>query len=113
MHGSYSVPADKKRKQATTFAGLTTRNISYFLNVDAAVQNQIHILAGDRDIGFNGSPLPSGLIQISDPKVVDWASILHKHAGNVALIDGSVHQVTRGQLRNLLDLTVTNRLIIP
>jgi len=106
-------PVDKKRKQATTFANLTTANISYFLNVDAAAQNQSHILAGDRDISTNGSPVRSGMLSIPDPSAADWASILHMKGGNLALVDGSVHQVTKMQLRTLLTTGLTNRLIIP
>lgn len=103
----------KKRKQTTTFANLTTQDISYFLSVDATVKNQSHILAGDRDIAIKGSPAKPGLLQISDPKDANWASILHKNGGNLALVDGSVHQVTVYQFRKLLDLTVTNRFMIP
>ena len=106
-------PSDKKRKQATTFSNLTTANISYFLNVDAAARNSFHILAGDRDI-TNGSPVRSGLLSIPDANAADWASILHYKGGNLALIDGSVHQVTAGQLRKLLEASgTTNRFMIP
>ena len=106
-------PSDKKRKPTTTFAKITSANISYFLNVEAAITNQNNILAGDRDIAFKGSPAKPGLLQISDANDADWASILHHKGGNLALTDGSVHLVTTAQFRKLLDPTATNRFILP
>jgi prepilin-type processing-associated H-X9-DG protein len=106
-------PSDKKRKQATTFANLTTNNISYFLNADATYLNQAQIIAGDRDVTLGGSLPSPGLLPIPDPSLVDWGSVLHYHGGNVAFVDGSVHQVTRAQLRKVLEIGSTNRLIIP
>jgi prepilin-type processing-associated H-X9-DG protein len=45
---------------------------------------------------------------------VQWANWLHDGEGNVALVDGSAHQVTTHGLRSLLTATgPTNRLIIP
>ena len=105
--------SDKRRKQATVFANLTTNNISYFLNADATYLNQAQIMAGDRDVTLGGSLASSGLLPISDPSLVDWGSVLHYRGGNVALVDGSVHQVTRAQFRKLLEIGSTNRLIIP
>ena len=107
-------PADqKRRKQTTTFANLTTNNVSYFLNADAAYLNQAQIIAGDRDVALNGSPVRPGLLPIVDPSAVGWGNILHKGGGNVALVDGSVYQVRDVQFRKLLETGLTNRLIIP
>ena len=107
-------PSDERRKQAAAFASITTNNISYFLNVDAAVRNQAGIFAGDRDLTTNGSLVGPGLRAIPDPSLVDWSSVLHKHGGNLALVDGSVHQVMVHGFRKILESTgITNRLIIP
>jgi prepilin-type processing-associated H-X9-DG protein len=107
-------PSDKRRKQAIAFASVTTNNISYFLNVDAAVKNQAGIFAGDRDLATNGSLMKPGLLSIPDSNAIGWANVIHKNGGNVALVDGSVHQTTSSQLRKLLDSTgITNRFIIP
>ena len=106
-------PGDKKRKPAETFGNLTTAGISYFLNVDAAIANQNQILAGDRSLAIAGSRVKSGLLQITNAWGVQWTNWLHGE-GNVALIDGSVHQVTTKGLRDLLALGgPTSRLIIP
>ena len=106
-------PGDKKRKPAETFANLTTASISYFLNVDAAFANQNQILTGDRSLAIAGSRVKSGLLQITNPWDVQWTNWLHGD-GNVALIDGSAHQVTSRGLRDLLTLGgPTSRLIIP
>jgi hypothetical protein len=107
-------PEDKKRKPAETFAKLTTANISYFLNIDAALTNQNHILAGDRSLAIAGSPVKPGSLQITNASDVQWANWLHDDGGNVALVDGSAHQVTTHGLRSLLTATgPTNRFIIP
>jgi competence protein ComGC len=109
-------PAEKKRKVAETFASLTTANISYFINVDAALTNQNHILAGDRNLALGGIPVRSGFLELTDPYTLSWTkgSESHDHAGNVALVDGSAHQVTTKGFRDLLTLGgPTNRLIIP
>jgi prepilin-type processing-associated H-X9-DG protein len=106
-------PSEKNRKPAETFAKLTSANISYFLNADATYLNQAQIIAGDRDVTLGGSLASPGLLPIPDPSLVDWGSVLHDRGGNVALVDGSVHQVTRTQFRKLLEIGSTNRLIIP
>ena len=107
-------PSDRKRKPAGTLKTITIKNISYFLNIDAAMSHQAHILGGDRDVATNGSLVRPGLLAIPDPNAMSWASLIHKNIGNVALVDGSVHQTTSFQLRKLLDSTgITNRLIIP
>ena len=106
-------PSEKRRGQATTFANLTTNHISYFLNADATYLNQTQIIAGDRDVTLGGSLPSPGLLPIPDPSLVEWGSVLHDRGGNVAFVDGSVHQTTRSQLRKLLEIGSTNRLIIP
>jgi len=107
-------PEDKKRKPAITFSNLTTLNVSYFVNIDAALTNQNHIIAGDRNLAIAGSPVKPGFLHITNAADVQWANWLHDGGGNVALVDGSAHQVTSKGLRDLLTLCgPTNRLIIP
>ena len=106
-------PSDKRRGQTITFGNLSTNHISYFLNVDAASLNQEQIIAGDRDITINGSPVRPGLLPIVDPSAVGWGKTLHGGGGNIALVDGSVHQTTSRQFGRILEIGVTNRLIIP
>ena len=109
-------PGDKQRKPAKTFAALTTVSISYFLNADAVLTNHYYLLAGDRNLASAGSPIGSGFMELTDPYALSWTkgSDSHDHGGNVALVDGSAHQVTTKGLRDLLTAGgPTNRLIIP
>jgi prepilin-type N-terminal cleavage/methylation domain-containing protein len=107
-------PEDRKRKPAQTFTDLTSLNVSYFLNVDAALSNQNHIIAGDRNLVLAASRVRPGLLRITNLDELQWTNWLHAHGGNVALVDGSAHQVTTKDLRDLLTLGgPTNRLIIP
>ena len=106
-------PTDKKRKPAASFTNLTTADISYFLNIDALYTNQSQILLGDRNVALNGSPARPGLLPIPDPNAISWSSDLHVKAGNVALADASVHQITTGHFGRLLATGITNRFIIP
>jgi type II secretory pathway pseudopilin PulG len=108
-------PGDKKRKPAQTFTDLTALNVSYFLNPDAAFTNQNHIIAGDRNLALAASRVRSGLLHITtNVNELQWTNWLHAHGGNVALVDGSAHQITTHGLRSLLTATgPTTRLIIP
>ena len=106
-------PGEKKRKPAETFASLTTANICYFLNANAALTNQNHILAGDRNLSVTGSPVKPGPLEITNPSDVQWANWLHEGGGNVGLVDGSAHQVTTKGLRDLLNLSATNHILVP
>jgi prepilin-type processing-associated H-X9-DG protein len=54
-----------------------------------------------------------GLLPIVDPSAVGWGKTLHGGGGNIALVDGSVHQTTSRQFGRILEIGVTNRLIIP
>jgi hypothetical protein len=106
--------SDGKRKPAQTFTDLTALNVSYFLNPDAAFANQNHIIAGDRNLALASSRVRSGHLRITNVNELQWTNWLHAHGGNVALVDGSAHQVTTHGLRSLLTATgPTNRFIIP
>jgi hypothetical protein len=107
-------PEDRKRKPVTAFFNLTALGVSYFLNVDAALTNQNHVIVGDRNLAMADSPVTPGLLKTTNANDLTWTKALHEHGGNVALVDGSAHQVTTKGLRNLLTLGgPTNRLIIP
>ena len=110
-------PADKGRRAAENPQGFGNTNISYFLNADAQCTNQPShvVLAGDRDLKFNGSIAAPGLLTITTNSEVDWAGNLHPKFGNVAFADGHVE---RRQLHRLNELFMnqplaTNRLAIP
>lgn len=110
-------PGDKKRKPADSFKALTTRNMSYFLAMDLNATNANQVLLGDRDLAVNGTQVPPGILRVTDPEAISWAGLIHgRNGGNVALIDGSAHQVTTKGLRDLLQYTgfaTNNRFLIP
>src|SRR5687767_4450022 len=113
-------PGDKKRKPAESFKTLTTRNISYFLAMDLNATNANQVLLGDRDLAVNKTQAAPGILRVSDPDAISWAGVIHGRkedvGGNVALIDGSAHQVTTKGLRDLLPyngFANNNRFLIP
>jgi hypothetical protein len=69
-------PSDKRRGQTITFGNLSTNHISYFLNVEAASLNQEQILAGDRDVTTNGSP-----VRVGEKLFTEAAGILRSSMG--------------------------------
>lgn len=107
-------PGDEKRlPPAKRFNSMTDRQVSYFLNLGATVDTQQSVLLGDRNVATNGAGLPAGIAQIQDLQTVTWTTaVIHKGQGNVALVDGSVHQTTSKSLRDSLK-TTTNTLVIP
>jgi hypothetical protein len=91
-------PADKARKPATSWGALRNENISYFINVTPSLDVQ-SVTVGDRDLGTNSRPL-GGYNVISDAKTLQWTKVLHEHGGNVALAEGSAHQITTQRLQD-------------
>jgi len=86
---------------------------SYFVGVDAQDAYPQMILIGDRNMG-NGATVGQSLhfntmtqLGTNTAAVVvqtwaNWSDLLHQKAGNIALSDGSVQQVTRNGLQNAL-----------
>ena len=105
------------RKPAATFATLSNNNISYFLGMDADETFPGMLLGGDRNITINGKPASPGPISIKPADSLGWSKEMHGGAGNVALSDGSVQQVTSTGLKQLsarnANPTNGTRLVIP
>jgi len=81
------------------------------------------LLAGDRNI-TNASPtrFAYGFAQVgplgtnhTSKAGAGWDGNIHRHAGNVALVDGSVQKFTTLRLRELLRTTgdTNNRIAVP
>ncbi|HEU5124055.1 MAG TPA: type II secretion system protein [Verrucomicrobiae bacterium] len=106
--------ADERRTYVTNFTDLTGDNISYFVGVDATATNATMFLGGDRNLTI-GKGISSGLQSITTNQAVRWTSEIHKNAGNVLLVDGSVQQFSSSGLREALAKTgvATNRLAFP
>ena len=108
-------PADSKRFAATNFTTDLKGKISYFVNVDAADKYPQMILAGDDNFEIGGVPVKSGLLEISSNTPVAWTAARHRRAGNLALADGSVAELTNPGLTNSIRTSgqATNRFAIP
>ena len=109
-------PADKTRWPAPNFTfHLTSKNISYFVNVDARESNPQELLAGDDNLEIHGIRVKSGLLELSSNNPAIWTPDRHRFSGNVALADGSVQGMNNSTLRNWFASTNTapTRLVIP
>jgi len=110
-------PDDAKRIAATNFTtNLKDASISYFVGVDADLDQPTTLLSGDANFEIGGVPAKSGLLALSSNAPVSWTAARHQHGGNIAIADGSVQQVTPSQLRQrMLPQTglATNRLLLP
>ena len=87
--------------------------VSYFVGVDSQDAYPQMIVIGDRNIGntatvgqaqhfVNMQNLGTNTAAVVVPGWVNWSDLLHQKAGNIALSDGSVQQVTRNGLQNAL-----------
>ena len=117
-------PADSRKPVAqyvpgqrptTNFAALTDANISYFVGMDATPERHQALLSGDRNLTASGTPIQKGLFVLTTNSAVAWSSAMHKRAGNAALCDGSVPQLTSARLVEQVRTSgaPTNRLLFP
>jgi prepilin-type processing-associated H-X9-DG protein len=109
-------PSDADRVTAKNFqAGFSTKNISYFVGLDADTNHPQALLSGDDNFELSGVPVKSGLLQFSTNTPIAWTTARHNRAGNIGLADGSVQAFSNSGLTNWLQKTglATNRLAIP
>jgi competence protein ComGC len=109
-------PEDIERSETSSFATLTSSNISYFIGADVTNETAPQaILSGDDNLEVGGVPVKSGLLELPKNMPVAWTAARHKFAGNIALADGSIQQFTARQLQNTLNQSIlaTNRFAIP
>jgi prepilin-type processing-associated H-X9-DG protein len=106
-------PADT-RVAATNWNDLGNAHVSYFVGLDAEDTRSNMLLAGDRNLALN-SRLLTGIAALGTNSPLTWTKEIHQEAGNIALADGSVMQVTTAQLRQQLAKTgdTTNRVLFP
>jgi len=106
-------PQDTNHFEATNFStGLSARNISYFINVDASEADPQMLLMGDDNFEIDGVPVKSGILELKTHQQIGWTEARHKFVGNVAITDGSIQQLSTKGLQDFSSLT-TNRLAIP
>jgi hypothetical protein len=109
-------PADKEKVAAVSFAtSFGNQNVSYFIDLDTKEDGtETNILAGDRNLTLNGTPLPSGLLKLTADSAVGWSKQIHKRRGQLVFADGRVEENITS-LQPFLKATglATNRLAIP
>jgi len=94
-------PSDKNRHEAADFTtDFSSKNISYFVGIDAAEDNPASIVAGDNHLQVNGSPVRPGVVEIDTNTPIAWTAERHRSTGNIALADGSAAQATSPGLVN-------------
>jgi hypothetical protein len=109
--------ADEARTWTTNFDELSNDHVSYFVSLDTGphqARNTHSILAGDRNV-LGGTALNSSLRVVQKSDQLAWSQEIHRKAGNLALVDGSVLQVDNPGLNKAIS-TMTNaaiRLAIP
>jgi hypothetical protein len=116
--GTFTVLAcssDKGRVPRKGIANLTDLNVSYFLNPGVRPDMPEGVLAGDRNF-TGGVARASNVVEFTAQSSPGWGKGLHgPNGGYVALADGSVHETTTRNFRDLLPGAPggTSRLIFP
>jgi len=82
-------PADN-RKSATLFGDLKDGNISYFISLDAKVDQTGILLTGDHNLTLDGTPVSPGLSVLQTNSAIGFTRQLHRGSGNLILDDGSL-----------------------
>jgi prepilin-type processing-associated H-X9-DG protein len=108
-------PNDTHRIYATNFdSNLKDTNLSYFINVDAVVENDSGLLCGDRNL-TNKTPPGSRFVCLFGTPVIGWTREIHREKGNLCFTDGSVGGFINGAVGLAVRIPngVTNRLAVP
>jgi len=109
-------PDDAGKFWTNDFAGLSNKNISYFVGADVTNDADPQmIFSGDCNFETGGVPVKSGLSSFWTNDPVAWQATRHIKSGNIGLADGSVQSTTSAGLQNYLQQTsfATNRFAIP
>ena len=111
-------PDDAGRTRASAFDEPLHLSLSYFAGLNANETKPATILAGDRNVSTNGSPMV-GFLTVQDLNQLQVTPGLHQTHVNVGLADGSVAQLKPADLRKTAGAemkALTNqpvRLVIP
>ena len=112
----FMCPEDTEHFSATNFSvGFSAQNISYFIGLDADESNPQILLSGDDNFAVGGVPVKSGRLDLTANTPVTWTAARHHFAGNIAVADGSVQQLSQNELKHAIQQTtlMTNHLAIP
>lgn len=111
-------PSDTRWIYDKPISELTDTNISYFVGVDAKINDPKSIFIGDRNLEVNGTPTKSGLLELAPKTLVGWTKELHYSKssstayGNILFADGHV-EFLKSKALNSAFQSGTNRLAIP
>jgi prepilin-type processing-associated H-X9-DG protein len=102
-------------------AEIVDTNISYFVGVDATLDNPKSILSGDRNLRVDGVARKKRLIELPPKSSVDWTGEFHyrksssKTGGNILFADGHVEFLGSKDLNSAFQSQglATDRLAIP
>jgi prepilin-type processing-associated H-X9-DG protein len=84
-------PADTNHIVAANWTtGFDSRNISYFVGLDATEYNQYQFLSGDDNVAIQGVAVKSGVVGLPTNQPVTWTTARHHFKGNILMVDGSV-----------------------
>jgi type II secretory pathway pseudopilin PulG len=99
-------PSDDSRIAALSFSNLNSgANASYFINWGAREQQTCNWLTGDRNISAVG--------MVTTPSEMAWRyGTCHGTNGNLATVDGVVHQLSDAGLRQSATVTLSNQYLI-
>jgi prepilin-type N-terminal cleavage/methylation domain-containing protein len=107
--------SDDERVPANSWPDLNNTNISYFVSPSASDSYPQMVLLGDDNFAIDGVPLKPGRLNLWTNRSVAWTARRHHFAGNVALADGSVRQMSNASLTNFVAEpgAATNMVVIP
>jgi competence protein ComGC len=108
-------PTDEKRTCATAFtSGVTDKNLSYFINLNATNGDRASLLFGDRNI-TNTAPKESRLVALTKADSLAWTKDLHSKKGNIGFGDASVDLFQNGSPNEVFKIAqgTTNWLAVP
>lgn len=93
-------PSDRERQPARTWTEFNeNRFLSYALGFTATVELPASVLASDRNVLLDGSPLANAIVSFPSNANVAFDQRIHVNAGNLLLGDGSVQQLRSDRLR--------------
>ncbi len=99
----------------------TDTNISYFVGINATLNNSKSILTGDRNLQIGSLPTKPGLLDLTQKSQVGWSEELHYSkstttaGGNILFADGHVEFLKSKELNSVFQAQdlATNRFAVP
>ena len=107
-------PSDKRTRSTNFTSDFKNTTVSFFVGIDASKANPQGWLCGDRNI-TNGFASKHSILTLQGGQSLSWTREMHNQCGNVALVDGSVQQLSNRDLRRLMNTNAawTSRIALP